>query len=641
MFLFNLSLAEFMALFSIASSVVIALYLLDRSRRKVIVATLRFWSAARRPVNSPTQRRIRQWPSLLMQLAALGCLLLAIAQLRWGSRDAVGRDHVLILDTSAWMSARGADGVPLFEQARAQALAYLRVIPASDRLLILRADALATPLTSFDTDHAKLEQALRSAQPGESGLDLSQALDYARLLQQRSGRPPGEIIYAGAGRTQAAEALSAPTNLRLLPVKTRPDNVGMRRIGLRRSATDAELWHVLVSVRNYGGRPQEAEVAIQFGRAPAGFRRIPLAPGEEREASFELRTRAAGLLEARLRSGGNGLVSDDRAVLELPALAWIPVEVCSDQPQQLRPLLDAHPNLQMQFRSPFECRNGQEGGIVIYDQFIPSAAPQAGAVYLNPPSAGSPAPVRASVSNTRLEKWLAGHAIAAGMRRQDLLLDSARVFEAPAGCAAVAETEQGPVLVACSPADQPKRVVLGFHPMSASLRYELAVPLIFANILRWMQPQGFPPSELVASGVGHVSVPVSSDADPARLSVTAEDGAALPFSVHNGAVRFLSARAGKVRVKEANRESIHSLVLPEIPEQVWDAPAQLRRGLPGRVLSSASSRDLWRWLALLGGLLLLAEWLLFAPGPSGTRWPGFPVRFPGKGVEQTSMRRAS
>ena len=44
MFLFNLSLPEFMALFGLLSSGVVALYLLDRVKKKHAVASLRFFT---------------------------------------------------------------------------------------------------------------------------------------------------------------------------------------------------------------------------------------------------------------------------------------------------------------------------------------------------------------------------------------------------------------------------------------------------------------------------------------------------------------------------------------------------------------------------------------------------------------------
>jgi len=46
MSLLNLSLPEFLAIFTTISAVVVTLYLLDRSRRKVITSSLRFWKPA-------------------------------------------------------------------------------------------------------------------------------------------------------------------------------------------------------------------------------------------------------------------------------------------------------------------------------------------------------------------------------------------------------------------------------------------------------------------------------------------------------------------------------------------------------------------------------------------------------------------
>ena len=46
MYLLNLSLMQFVAVFGTISAISVALYLLDRSRRKLVVSTLRFWVAA-------------------------------------------------------------------------------------------------------------------------------------------------------------------------------------------------------------------------------------------------------------------------------------------------------------------------------------------------------------------------------------------------------------------------------------------------------------------------------------------------------------------------------------------------------------------------------------------------------------------
>src|SRR5215468_7972013 len=102
MYFLNLSLAQFLAVFGAVAAVSVALYLLDRSRRRQMVSTLRFWVAAEQPSVVARRRRIQQPWSLLLQLASMALLLLAIAQLRLGTPASAGCDHVIVLDTSSW-----------------------------------------------------------------------------------------------------------------------------------------------------------------------------------------------------------------------------------------------------------------------------------------------------------------------------------------------------------------------------------------------------------------------------------------------------------------------------------------------------------------------------------------------------------
>src|SRR5207302_400695 len=172
--------------------------LLDRLRKKQTVATLRFFSALDRVPQYKHRRRLQQPWSLLLQLVSLALLLLAIAQVRIGSPDRYSRDHVLVLDTSAWMGARFGQG-RLIDQARASAKAYVKAIPANDRVMLVRADALATPATPFESDRRKLDQAIDQTQPGAAVLNIGQALDFARQAQKLHAQHCGEIVFAGAG----------------------------------------------------------------------------------------------------------------------------------------------------------------------------------------------------------------------------------------------------------------------------------------------------------------------------------------------------------------------------------------------------------------------------------------------------------
>src|SRR4051794_10280397 len=113
MFFLNLSFGEFITLLGALGGVVTALYLLDRSRHKRVVSTLRFWVNAPRVEEHQRRKRIRDPWSLILQLASLLLLLLSIAQLQWGTRDRAGRNHVIILDTSSSMAQRDGNGILL------------------------------------------------------------------------------------------------------------------------------------------------------------------------------------------------------------------------------------------------------------------------------------------------------------------------------------------------------------------------------------------------------------------------------------------------------------------------------------------------------------------------------------------------
>src|ERR1051326_5437171 len=198
MFFLNLSLGELLGLVGAISAGVVALYLLDRSKRNQVVATLKFWVSADVRTQLRHRRRIQQPWSLVLELISLFLLICAIAGPRLGIIDNAGRDNVLILDTSAWMGSRGRTGT-LLDEAREAARAYLRSLPRRDRVMLVRADALATPATSFESDRNLVQEAVRQSQPGASALNLEQPIQYAQTAQKQASKP-GEIVFAGAGR---------------------------------------------------------------------------------------------------------------------------------------------------------------------------------------------------------------------------------------------------------------------------------------------------------------------------------------------------------------------------------------------------------------------------------------------------------
>ena len=112
--LLNLTLGQFLAVFVPLAGGLVALYFYDRSRRRLVVSTLRFWPRRPAPPKTRRHKKLQQPLSLLLQVLAMLLLLLAVADLRFGSFGGPRRHHVLILETSAWMNAAAGGGNATF-----------------------------------------------------------------------------------------------------------------------------------------------------------------------------------------------------------------------------------------------------------------------------------------------------------------------------------------------------------------------------------------------------------------------------------------------------------------------------------------------------------------------------------------------
>jgi hypothetical protein len=188
-------------------------------------------------------------------------------------------------------------------------------------------------------------------------------------------------------------------------------------------------------------------------------------------------------------------------------------------------------------------------------------------------------------------------------------MEATSLLEASPSDIRIGEVEGGPVIVARD--GKPKVVVMGFHPGLSGMRYELATPLLFANILRWMAPQVFRRWELSAGSVGTVKMPLDQDVKPSELRVQEGDGKAVPFTLRDQSLQFFAGNPGTVRVTARDREYVYSLTLPQMWAARWEPPAGTRHGIPRPRVLSGDYTEIWQWLAILGVAGLIAEWILY------------------------------
>jgi len=597
MFFANLALAEFLLLLAAGSAATAALYLLIRARRQALVPTLRFWRQAQRELHRKRRRRIDQPLSLLLQLLALALLLLAIAQPRIGPRPDAGAAHVLLLDGSSWMQ------IPAVErETKKLALAWLRSLPAQDRVLVVRADAAPTPLTQFTANREEAARAIRASQASSTALDLGPAFELARQSLRLHAARAGEIVYAGPRMADAGAEVSPPPNLRLLEASAPPDNAGFTRVSLRRALNEPEQVEAQVRVRNYGSAPRTVPFLAGFGGSVVATRLLELRPGAETEAAFRFRAPVAGWVEVRLEAR-DALPADDRATIELPPPPVVRVAVFSDNPAPLRPLLESDPRIRASWFAASRYQPGHEADVLILDSINPGRLPVRPALILRPGTASA-----------QLNQWNATHPVTANLRSADVRLEDVRTLLPEDGDTILVSTTAGPAGLAREAT--PRRVVLGFHPGSPAMRYHVAAPLLFANIVQWLAPSRFQRQETLAATPGALTVELPEAAAAERVRVTDDSGAELPFTLEGRTLRCFAPRPSLLRIATPSSELAYSLTLPALAAGRWEAPPEAARGLAPAAAAGGGPRDLWQILVILGCATLAAEWWMFRQRPA-------------------------
>ena len=619
--LLNLTLAELLSVVVPIAAGLVALYFYDRSRRRRVVSTLRFWP--RRPAYpmSTRRRRLQQPWSLLLQLLAAIFILLAIADLRFSGGGREPRHHVVIVETSAWMSAPTDEdgGGTLLDLARRRAAAFLDALPADDLVLLIRGDGNPMVVQGFTTNRVELREALDSLQASWTAANVGDALELAKSTLRlkaahetagdlTASNTVGEVAYIGSARVPPEMRGRIDTSdlphFRYIAVGDKVDDVGLTHISAQRQPADPKRWRVVAEVHNHRDRAAAASVEFAFEGRRLGYKAVNIAPESRAEVIFHLGTEQAGILAASL-ADEDRFAGNNRAQLELPGFERQAVHVTTTRSSLWEPLFEATPMVQAVFS---ETADGEQGRLHIFDGRAPASRPSG--IYLRPSPDNSPIRVVRSVGRSRVAAWASNHAVGQGLRTRDFELKETLILEAGPDDVVVAESEHGPVIVARESGGQ-KTVVYGFDPLASAVANQLVTPLLLANTLRWFAPNLFLSREVRAGPPGLVETALSGE-DERDVSVVSEEDPNLPWSLVKNRLRFFMPVPGNVRVRTPFRESSWSLTLPELGSAHWETPENALHGVPPPSNAVTSLRfPLWPWLALLAVICWLVDWFYY------------------------------
>src|SRR5262249_32193180 len=286
---------------------IIALYFLKLRRRSVRVPSTMLWRRGLEDmhVNSLFQR-LRRNLLLFLQLFAVALAMLALGGPRMKGTSGQGQRFVLMIDSSASMSATDVAGRRL-AKAKDAAKKVVREMDADDLAMVISFADSARVVSNYTSDRRILAQRIDSIQPSQSRTSLREGLQVAAGLANPSKQigegivassvvTPKLFIYTDGGFADVegfslgnlepevvvvgpppppysapAEAVSSGGGQK---ARNPSDNIGIMALQARRDDEKPELYQLFGRVHNY--RAEVVETEAQLYRLEASQ---PGAPG--------------------------------------------------------------------------------------------------------------------------------------------------------------------------------------------------------------------------------------------------------------------------------------------------------------------------------------------------------------------------
>lgn len=590
---------------------IVALYFLRIRRPTRVVPALHLWPDVirDRQANVPWQRLRFSW-LLLLQLLVAAALVVAALQPALAASANVDAHSIVLLDASASMQARDVQP-SRFGEAKRQADGLIDQLGPEDWMTLITVDSIPRVIISTVGDHDAMHRAVDGVAPTNGRADLSAALLLAAGIV-RPGEDARAYLYSD-GITEplrASFASGLPFSVEYHRVGVSGENVAVTSLVVR---TTAQSRAAYARVQNFGHQSRSITLEWRSDVGLIDVRALTLAGGQAQDLVLPVPENATAVT-ARFDSTDNFSLDDvATAIARVPrafrVLLVTPGNVFLEQALRLRS------DFEVDVIAPSAFRGSASYAMTVFDRFSPPSLPDAPYIMVDPP-AGTPLAGGAPVGIGRVRAADAGDPLLNNVSLQDVhVARSQDLTASPYGRALITSARTPLVLVR----DQPFRQVLfGFDIHESDLPLRIGFPILVQNLSEWMLPPTVPsrtfhPDESVTvvpeTGARSVAV-IRPDGSRSQLPTAA-------ISTFGGTDQLGVYTIEQVVAGEVHRSWFAVNLFDDATSQL--API-VRLTLPPAHVSGVKSaphrglNQIWPLIALLGMVLVVAEWLAFHRG---------------------------
>ena len=586
---------------------VVFLYWLKPPPQRVVVPSTLLWDRLLKEKKRNTLLdRLRWWLSLMLALIIGLSVASGMGRPELSSPGRDVRNITVVIDNSATMATRTADGFTRWEHAVAHAGRVLGQGSASGQFLIL------------DTSG--------QAPPGEPG-DRRSALEVLAELTVSLGDEPqfpdlpegeSEIFFISDG----VLVDDAPPEATLISVFEPAHNVGITVFQVEALPSEPTRFQAFVQVKNASDVGKQITLRLS-GSNEGGIRdTLTLGPGETRGRSIDLGSFERGPVRAVVTADSDAFPADDYAYGFLPIRTETRVLLVTRGNVYLENVLADEPRLSLAVVSPAQYDPQVSADVYIFDRFAPPRAPGGPTLVFLPPDVEWLTQTLAVVEAPEVLGWNPAHPVLRFVALEDLRIDRAARIAMPeerdAGpTSAVGEAGREPdaevvvgslLLPLILVSERPERIVrVSFALEDSNFPLHPGFPIFLTNTLGWLMDE----QVALARAPGRIEVPLAM---AAVTDLEGSDVATWPLS--NRTV-FMADQPGLYTVAQGDRRlrvavNLASTARTSVNDSGFasdEITSTASTVLAGT--EAGPSEELWMALLLLALFLVVVEWVTY------------------------------
>lgn len=580
---------------------IVILYFLKLRRNPRVVSSTYLWKRALDPyrVNRPFERFQNQ---LLLWLQILALLLLIFAAGRPLIETSLGRSniHIFLVDHSASMSMLEGGG-PRLELAKAQVREAIGSKRAGDRMMIIAFSDrtnVACPLTD---DSQQLLSALETIRPTNRPTRVQDAWQTALSVARQFDH--SDIYIVSDGGFEPLEQLTeAHASVHYVPVGSSSDNVGVVHLQTRRN--EEHQTEIYARVMNLRAVQVDALVELYINDRLVDARRVKLPAGQETGVLFQRPPHEEGLAEVRIAER-DGLALDNRAWIPLAPAEAVRVLLVGEENLFLRQVFVMNPDVELSTLSSVPDAL-PEADLVVFNAVAPKQLGR-GTFLLFGAEPGDP------VESPVITRWDPEHPLTQFVTFSNVHTAKAVAVKHEPWMKPVVWAGGLPLISAGEREDR-RLVSIAFNLNDSDWPLRASFPLFMSNLVRWVR------EEQLGSRARAVL-----PGEPLQIAVPAgarEGTVITPVGEHRIQVQGRTVAFGeteapgpyRVRWAGARKDALYAVSLLDPRESNVAVPPAFRLGSTHVAASSPGAlvkREIWRWLALGGLIVLLVEWTVY------------------------------